>query len=123
MYSRSISSNPKLAEAYLNRANNRVQLEKYDSAVGDYRVYLNLKPATEQRENIEKMIALLTDQIDAEFLRINEERERQVAEEAKQRALLDEVLSSLSKASEGTKNLGIESEGIEDIETETDIVD
>jgi len=123
MYTRSINSNPKLDVAYLNRANNRVQLGEYESAVEDYRVYLNLQPATEQRESIEQMIALLTAQIEAEVKRIAEERERKLAEEAKQRALLDEVLSSLRKASEGTKNLGIETEGIEEIETETDIVD
>lgn len=123
MYSRSIESNPKLAEAYLNRANNRVQLSDFDLAVGDYRVYLNLKPTTPQRDKIEQMIGLLTAHIENERQRIAEERERQVAEEAKQRALLDEVLNSLRKASEGTKNLGIESEGIEEVETETDIVD
>ncbi len=123
MYNRSISANPKLTQAYLNRANNRVELGEYQSAVDDYRVYLNLKPATEQRENIEKMIALLTNQIEAELARVREERERQVAEEAKQRALLDTVLGSLKKASEDTKNLGIRTEGIEEIETEKDIVD
>jgi tetratricopeptide (TPR) repeat protein len=123
MYGRSISTNPRLAEAYLNRANNRVELGEYGSAVGDYRVYLNLKPTTEQRGNIEKMIALLSNQLETELVRAREEQEREVAEEARQRALLEEVLSSLNKASEETKNLGIETEGIDEIETETDIVD
>jgi tetratricopeptide (TPR) repeat protein len=123
MYTRSIGANPKLAVAYLNRANNRVELGEYGTAVDDYKVYLNLKPATEQRENIERMIALLTGQIEAELVRLRDEQERKLAEEARQRALLEEVLGSLRKASEETKSLGIETEGIEEIETETDIVD
>jgi len=32
-------------------------------------------------------------------------------------------LKSLNKAAEETKNVGIETEGIEEVETETDIVD
>jgi len=123
MYGRAIAKNPTFAAAYLNRANNRVQLGEHASAVDDYKVYLNLKPSTGQRENIEKMIALLSAQIDAELERIRQEEEERLAEEARQRALLNEVLNSLKKASEETKNLGVETEGIEEVETETDIVE
>ncbi|MBN1686584.1 MAG: tetratricopeptide repeat protein [Spirochaetales bacterium] len=123
MYSRCITDNPRFAEAYLNRANNRVEFEDFSGAVDDYNVYLNLKPASQQRENIEKMIGLLTSRIEADIARTRQEEERRLAEEARQRALLDEVLQSLKKASEETKNLGVETEGIEEVETETDIVD
>lgn len=123
MYSRCITDNPRFAEAYLNRANNRVEFEDFSGAVDDYNVYLNLKPASQQRENIEKMIGLLTSRIEADIARTRQEEERRLAEEARQRALLDEVLQSLKKASEETRNLGVETEGIEEVETETDIVD
>ena len=46
MYGRCIAENPRMAEAYLNRANNRVELGNYSAAVDDYKVYLNLKPQT-----------------------------------------------------------------------------
>ena len=123
MYGRAIESNPRLSAAYLNRANNRVKLGDFAGAVDDYKVYLNLKPAAGQRESIERMIALLNEEIEAERERIRKEEEERLAEEARQRALLNEVLESLKKASEETKNLGVETEGIEEVETETDIVD
>lgn len=123
MYSRAIEINPRFAEAYLNRANNRVKYGEHAAAIDDYTVYLNLKPDNRQRESIEKMIALLSAQIEAELERLREEEEKRLAEEAKQRELLNEVLNSLQKASKETKNLGVETEEIEEVETETDIVE
>ncbi|NJL28972.1 MAG: hypothetical protein HC897_14340, partial [Thermoanaerobaculia bacterium] len=48
---------------------------------------------------------------------------RRKDEEAKQKALLDSILSSLETATEKTKNLSAEKEGVRDIRTETDIED
>jgi tetratricopeptide (TPR) repeat protein len=123
MYTKASSTNPQLADVYLNRANTRVKMGTYPGAVEDYRVYLNLRPETEQRENIEKILALLTAEIDAELARLREEEERKAAEAARQKALLDEVLSSLQKAVEDTKSLSVETEGIEEVQEESDIVD
>ena len=123
MYTRAAAANPRLPAVYLNRANNRVQLEEYASAVDDYSLYLTLQPATDQRENIEKIIALLSAGIETERVRIREDEARRAAEEARQKALLSNVLNSLQNAADGTKNISVETEGIEEVQEESDIVD
>lgn len=123
MYTRSLNENPQASDVYLNRANTRVRLASYPGAVEDYRVFLTMRPDTGQRENIEKIIELLTGEIDAELARLRDEEERRAAEEARQKALLNEVLNSLQKAVDETKNLSVETEGIEEVEQESDIVD
>ena len=123
MYTRSLAANPRFPAVYLNRANNRVQLGEYGGAVDDYSRYLTLQPATGQRENIEKIIALLSAGIEAERTRVREEEARRSAEEARQKALLSNVLNSLQNAAEGMKNISVETEGIEEVQEESDIVD
>ena len=123
MYTQTIGVNAVFAEAYLNRANTRVNIGEYAGAVTDYTVYLNMNPDTSQRANIEKIIALLGGEIEAERARIRDENERLAAEEARQKALLDDVLNSLQKAMDETKNLSAESESIENVQEEADIVD
>ena len=122
MYDRSVRTNPQFADAYLNRANLSVMLGEFDGAVDDYTVYLNLRPASSQRADIEKMLSLLSRKIETARAEEAVEQERIAAEEARQKALLDEVLSSLQKASEDTKSLSAESEGIESTQEESDIV-
>ncbi|TVR57972.1 MAG: hypothetical protein EA426_10990 [Spirochaetaceae bacterium] len=83
-YTRAVGENRNMADAYLNRANVRVRDNRYDEAVDDYVVYLNLEPHSSQREEVEQMIALLRGAIAEQLER--EERERQrIAEEERRR--------------------------------------
>ena len=90
----------------LNRANTRVHLVKYPEAITDYETYLRLKPDTWQREEIEKLIALLRQSID------------------EQKDLLESVLNSIKNASVNTQT---ESAGTEDFQdtggTDLDIIE
>ena len=116
MYSNALEVNGQLPEAYLNRANARLEIESYPAAREDYIAYLRLDPTTPQRENIEKIIALLGG--------ILEEQERQRQEElARQKELLNEVLNTLQNASEDTRNLSAGSEEIQEEYEEIDIAD
>jgi tetratricopeptide (TPR) repeat protein len=116
MYSNALETNRVMEDAYLNRANARLQLESYPGARTDYIEYLRLAPATPQREAIEKIIALLGGMLD--------EAERLKQEElARQKALLNEVLNSLQNASEDTRNLSAGSEDIQEQYDEVDIED
>lgn len=65
LYTYALSKDPYFAAATLNRANARMKSMQYEWAVDDYRTYLELAPETEQRENIEKLIALLTQQMES----------------------------------------------------------
>ena len=123
MYSRAVETNPEMADAYLNRANARLKLEFYAGALDDYSLYLSMRPMSPQREAIEKVMAILREMVEEETARERAEEEGRLAEEARQKALLDEVLNSLERAGQGTKNLSAESEDIEEVREETDIVD
>jgi tetratricopeptide (TPR) repeat protein len=84
MYSRSIEADSAYAPAYVNRANSRVKLERFADAVGDYTVYLMLNPASPEKDDIQRLVALLTGEIKAredeakraELARIAAEEER-----------------------------------------------
>ncbi|MBI9106839.1 MAG: tetratricopeptide repeat protein [Spirochaetales bacterium] len=123
MYSKAVRSRTGFAEPYLNRANCRVKTEEYSLAVRDYRLYLNMKPAAPQRSSIEKMISMLELTIVEDEKRREDDERRRLTEAARQKALLDSVLNSLSNAGSDTTNLSAESENIEDIELELDIED
>jgi tetratricopeptide (TPR) repeat protein len=101
-YNSALSANHNLAEAYLNRANSRLQLQNYAGALADYTLFLQMKPQDPQRPNIEKVMALIRGVQD------DIEKARQ-AELAKQQALMNDVLNSLNNAGEDTKNLSVES--------------
>lgn len=123
MYSKAMQSKSGFAEPYLNRANCRVKTAEYSLAVRDYNLYLNMKPDDPQRPNIEKMISLLELTIvEEETIRKNEEQ-RILTEAARQKALLDSVLNSLSNAGSDTTNLSADSAKIEDINIDLDIED
>jgi tetratricopeptide (TPR) repeat protein len=116
MYSNALQINGALDAAYLNRANARLELEQFQQARQDYIDYLRLAPDTPQRENIEKLIALLG--------QVLEEQERERLEELeRQKALLNEVLNTLQNASEDTRNLSAGSEEIQEEYEEIDIED
>ena len=102
MYSSALSANKGLSDGYLNRANSRLQLAKYDGALADYTLFLQLSPRDPQRPNIEKVMALLGKAID-------DKEKARLAEIAKQQALMNDVLNSLNNAGDSTKNLSVES--------------
>jgi tetratricopeptide (TPR) repeat protein len=116
MYSNALETNRTFEDAYLNRANARLELASYTAARDDYIEYLRLAPNNPQREPIERLIALLGGLLD-EQQRLKEE------ELAKQKALLNEVLNSLKNASEDTRNLSAGSENIQEQYDEIDIQD
>jgi tetratricopeptide (TPR) repeat protein len=116
MYSNALEANRTFDDAYLNRANSRLQLKSYAAARDDYIEYLRLAPNNPQREPIERLIALLAGLLD-EQQRLKDE------ELAKQKALLNEVLNSLQNASEDTRNLSAGSENIQEQYDEIDIQD
>jgi tetratricopeptide (TPR) repeat protein len=114
MYTNALQINGALEVAYLNRANSRLELEEFPAARQDYIDYLRLDPDTPQRENIEKIIALLGQAIE------DAERNR-LAELERQKALMNEVLDTLKNASEDTRNLSAGSEEIQEEYEEIDI--
>ena len=116
MYTRATDVNTYNAAAYLNRANARMRLYNYRGALADYSIYLTLHPDNLQRIQIEQIIKLLSDMIDAQEAKQREELRRQ-------RTLMNEVINSLKNASENTENLSVGSEEIEESYDEIDIED
>ncbi len=115
-YSEALGANKDLAEGYLNRANVRMQLQSYDGAVDDYTVFLQLQPQDPQRPKIEEVIRLLRQMKEAKL-------KQQADELARQKALMNEVLSSLNNAGDDTKNLSVESIKAKDDPVNVDIKD
>ncbi|MFW5788309.1 MAG: tetratricopeptide repeat protein [Spirochaetota bacterium] len=138
-YTAAIEADSASTEAHLNRANLNVSLERYEEAIADYTRVLGLEPDHQQRERIERMIALLKDHMEQariaaeeearrkaeeerrreeeEARRLAEEQRRREEAEASRRALLDNVLNSIDSSAEETENL---SAGSEDIDTYED---
>jgi tetratricopeptide (TPR) repeat protein len=145
MYTEALRFDGSLAPAYLNRANVRVEAGTYPEAVEDYELYLALRPRSAQRPQVEQMIALLQQEIEAEEARLAAEERRRAEEEEEQRIaaeerrrreeaereaaaarreeMLSSVLESLGNAQEGTESFELESEEIQDYEEEIDILD
>ncbi len=122
-YAEALKANPSNADAYLNRANTQVKIEDYTGAVENYRTYLSLRPDSPQRERIVAMIDLLTATVAERERKKQEEEEARRLEEARQKALLEEVLMSLSEVSGETTNLQAGKEDIKDYSTQSDIED
>jgi tetratricopeptide (TPR) repeat protein len=102
MYTSAIAANSSYALAFRNRANSRMDLENYDGAASDYTIYLQIDPQAPERPEIEAILAALRKMQDAIA-------QKKKDEEARQKALMNEVLNSLNNASEDTKNLSVES--------------
>jgi tetratricopeptide (TPR) repeat protein len=86
MYSKALEAKGTLSDAYLNRANVEIKLDRLDEALRDYRLYLAMEPYAAQRPQIEQMIRLIeTVQADrlleAERQRIAEEEKKRIDEE------------------------------------------
>jgi tetratricopeptide (TPR) repeat protein len=122
-YSSAIEAGDGMPAAYLNRANLRVKTESYQKAVADYRVYLSREPDTPQRQNIEKMIDLLSEKLRIAEKERREEERRKKEEERRQKELLDQVLNSLEESSGETKNLQAGTGEVKEYEEDFDIVE
>jgi len=116
MFTSAINTNRKLAEGYLNRGNVRLRLSDFQGALADYGVYLQLNPNSTQADAVQKVMDLLRSNLAAAEKKKQEDAERQ-------KALMNQVLSSLSNASEDTKNLSVESIRIKEDSEEIDIKD
>jgi len=116
MYTEALGVNKNLAEAYLNRANARLELQSYDGAVDDYTIFLQLQPQDPQRPQIEQVISLLRQMKEAKL-------KQQEEEVARQKALMSDVMNSLNNAGEDTKNLSVESIKAKDEPVNVDIKD
>jgi len=105
-YSLAIGEDSLFSMAYLNRANSRMRLIQYKTAVEDYKTYLRLEPKTPQRPQIEALIAMLEQDMNA------------------QADLLQNVLNSIQNASSGTKTESAGTADYKDTGTENiDILD
>lgn len=102
-YNDAIAANGLYAPAFLNRANARIRLDKYEGALQDYKIYLNLEPDTLQKDSIERLISLLESTAEekakvkafTEAKAAAEEAERAAADE-RYKQLIDEVSASLT---------------------------
>jgi tetratricopeptide (TPR) repeat protein len=102
MYTNALTANTQLSEGYINRANDRMQLQNLTGALADYTVFLQLKPQDPRRPDIEKLMSLIRQaQDDAEKARL--------AEKARQEALMNDALKGLNNAGDATKNLSVDS--------------
>jgi tetratricopeptide (TPR) repeat protein len=96
-YSTLLGEAPQLGDAWLNRANVRVQLAHYDTSVEDYKQYQTLVPENPQKDKIDKLISLLENAaMEAKAVELADqtrkarEAEAQKATEAKAAALKQE---------------------------------
>ncbi len=105
-YTMAIAEKTTFADPYLSRANIEVDQKKFQEAKADYVTFLKLKPDTPQRPEIEKMIALLDQDM------------------ANQQKLLDSIMNSLRNASTDTQTDSAGTEEFKETEKEDeDILD
>ena len=123
MYTNSIAESAAFAPSYLNRALVRIKLNKYADAVSDYRRFLSLEPTSPQRGAILEHIRVLEDLLSEEARKIEEQERLRREQEARERALLNEVLNSLRSASEDVRNLSAGSEDIQEYDDELTLDD
>lgn len=99
--------------ALLNRANLELNQGMYTDVLRDYALYLEKQPRAPDRANIQKIMALLKADLNAERIvkakKLAEEA-RRAEEEAKRQKLMDQVLESLRNSGEDTKSIRAGSE-------------
>jgi tetratricopeptide (TPR) repeat protein len=114
-YTAAVAANRTMPEGYLNRANSRMKLEKWEDALADYQLFLQLAPQDPQRPQVEQIVALLQAHLAKQAALAQAEADRQ-------KALLADVLNSLTNASDDALNLRVEnlqvSDDVEDVDIE-----
>ena len=122
-YDKALDYNPSNYAVYVNRANVRVELREYQKAINDYSSYLSLERSPQQETEIRRMLGLLQEILEEEKARIAAEDAKRREEEARQKALLDSVLSSLDDVGEETQSLSAGTEGIEEPDVIIELVE
>ena len=106
---------PSVPSALLNRANMQLNLGLHESVIEDYGRYLAMVPNAPDRDVIERILALLNAEIEAqrsaEAARLAEEA-RKMEEERRRRALMAEVLDSLKQVGDDITSISAGSENI-----------
>jgi len=123
MYSRAVRENGSNGDIYLNRANARLNMQMYDEALADYKIYLAFAPQNYQRESIVKLINLLENKLVYEKNLREEEELRRLAEERRREELLSEVLGSLQNVLDETRSVSAGAERVTDSREELDLDD
>lgn len=123
MYSKALEVDPAMSDGYLNRANTALRLENFESAIDDYGIYLRLQPNSAQRAEIEDVLSIISAIVQAQRQKAVEEERLIRLEEERKRALLDQVRSSLQNASQDTTNFSTQTEEVERVDENADIVD
>jgi tetratricopeptide (TPR) repeat protein len=115
MYGEAIAADQGFASPWIDRANSRVRLEKYQGAIADYTMYLRLAPDSRQKPAVERMIALLSESTQKQEAVERDRKERE-------RALMEQVLNALKNASEDARNLSTKSDRVyQEKEEEIDV--
>lgn len=115
-YTGAVTANRTLPVGYLNRANSRMKLEKWEDALSDYQLFLQLAPQDPQRPQVEEVVRLLQEHLAKQAALAQAEADRQ-------KALLNDVLNSLTNASDDARNLRVENLQINDDDEDVDIED
>jgi tetratricopeptide (TPR) repeat protein len=105
-YTQAITENNVFPEPYLNRGLVVLKTKRYKETIDDCKTYLKLWPETPKRKEVEKLIALLEQDV------------------ANQQKLLDSILNSLKNASTDTQTNSAGTEEFKDTKKdEGDILD
>ncbi len=115
-YTAAVTANRSMAEGYLNRANSRMKLEKWEPALADYLLFLQLAPKDPQRPQVEEVVRLLQAHVAKQAALAQAEADRQ-------KALLNEVLNALTNASDDAQNVRVENLQVSDDVENVDIED
>lgn len=147
-FSLSCIADPSFAPSFLNRANTRVRLQKLADASDDYTKYLGLYPLSPQKEEIQRLLLLLSAEIEqkkleqerlameAQRLKEQESRiaqelalqkaeqekadaEKAAAEAERRRLLMEEIAASLQNTE--STNLSAGSEGVMEYTYESEL--
>jgi tetratricopeptide (TPR) repeat protein len=115
-YTAAVTANRTMPDGYLNRANSRMKLERWQDALADYQLFLQLAPQDPQRPQVEEVVRLLQEHLAKQVALAQAEADRQ-------KALLADVLNSLTNASDDALNLRVENLQINDTTEDVDIED
>jgi tetratricopeptide (TPR) repeat protein len=143
-FSISYAADNNFSSALLNRANTKMKLDQLQNASDDYTQYLIIEPNSEQRPSIERMMALIANELqvreqeriakELEEQRLKEEQARIAAEMEKQRIeqerlaaieaerrkkLLEDIAASLQSAD--STNMSAGTDGVMEYEYESEL--
>lgn len=143
-FSIAFAADNNFSSALLNRANTRMKLDQLQNASEDYTQYLIIEPNSEQRPQIERIIALISGELqlreqekiarEQEEIRLKEEQARIAAEMEKQRIeqekqaaieaerrkkLLEDIAASLQSAD--STNVSAGTDGVMEYEYESEL--